>query len=72
MANRSDELREKLLETCGPHQKADVLRALTEALISAIVETADTAQVAEHNAARVTDVIRANVHRAVTDEDRLN
>jgi len=55
----------------GRHEKADVLRALTEALISAIVERADTAQIAEQNAARLTGVISAEVRRAVVD-DRLN
>jgi len=72
MTSKADELRGKLLDTCGPYEKADVLRALTEALISAIVETADTAQMAEDSAAFLTDMIRASVHRSVADNDRLN
>jgi hypothetical protein len=72
MTTKSEELREQLLTICGPHEKGDVLRALTEALITAIVETADTVAQAEHNAKYIADTICSNVHRSVTDEPKLN
>jgi hypothetical protein len=72
MTNKSDELRDRLLETCGPYEKMDVLRALAEALSAAIVETADTALAAKHNAAYLTDLICTHVDRSVAEDDKLN
>ena len=62
MTDEVDELRKQLLAICAGHTSADVLIALTEALISAIVGTADTAEQAERTAAHVIDGISTDVH----------
>ena len=67
MTDKVDELRKQLLAICVAHKNADVLIALTEALISAIVETADTAEQAERTAAHIIDGIRTDVRPLFDD-----